>query len=1060
MIGNYTAYHVHSDYSLLDSATNYKDYIDKAVALGQTAIAFSEHGNTKGWVKKKLACDAAGIKYIHACEVYLTRSLLQNVNGEQKKVRDNYHTVLIAKNFAGLLELNRLVSISTDESHNYYDGRISFEEFVNTSRNIIATSACLASPLNKLDVSDPWYERLVRRYDYLEIQPHNCQDQINFNRHLAELSVRYGVPLIAGTDAHSVDKYKSECRDVLMSYKGQYYDGEEDMDLTYKSYDELCKAFEKQDALPKDLYMQAIENTNRMANSVESFELDRSNKYPILYGSAEKDTEVFVKNVWDSLDEKVANGVIPISQKESFASALNTEIETFKKIGMCGFMQSMSEFIRWCHNNGIVTGFCRGSVGGSRAAYVTDTIDLNSEVWNTVFSRFANEDRTELGDIDIDVIDTDRPKIFEYIINRFGTEKTARVPSYGTAQGNKAIEIIVGAMHKDWCRNNPTKDKKDTPYSVEFSKQMKSEYEKNPDEFCENHKDIAYYLNGLLDVKVSQSFHPAGIIVSPVNLAENYGTFMRDKEIVLQIDMDEAHDVGLVKYDMLILRNIGIIKDTCEMAGIKYPKSHELDWYDKEVWDDMIRSPVGIFEFEGDFAFKLLKDFKPQSIFDMSLVTACIRPSGASYRNDLIARKSHSNPSSMIDELLKDNLGYLVYQEDVIKFLQQICGLSGSEADTVRRGIAKKKMEILDGMLPKIINGYCEKSDKPREEAEEEVKEYLKVIEDASSYMFNYSHSVAYCMIGYLCAYLRKYYPFEFVTALFNRAANDEDVTNATHLANELGIEIIKPKFGVSKGDYFFDRKQKVIAKGIASVKHLNGSVADELYNMSQAKQYTYFMDFLLDAEYLTFDSRKRDILVKIGYFSDFGTVKELLRLIDIYNFFHKSSGKGMKTSVKKSEISENMYSLISPYITDVLKSGRTSASSYQIIDIVGLLHTLEDYIKSLDIGDVDYKTHMDNQKEYLGYIDMTTGKAEDRRKLIILEVFPLSKEKHIPPWGYAVKTQSIGSGKTARLTIQSEIFEHKPLKEYDVVRANHVYQNKKGFWYMDYYTKITANNI
>ena len=204
----------------------------------------------------------------------------------------------------------------------------------------------------------------------------------------------------------------------------------------------------------------------------------------------------------------------------------------------------------------------------------------------------------------------------------------------------------------------------------------------------------------------------------------------------LTIDMEDLHEVGAAKYDLLALRNVKIIRDACRYIGVPYPKTHEINWDDEAVWKDMLRSPVGIFQMESKFAFDSLKKFQPKSIFDMSLVTAAIRPSGESYRSELLARKPHKNPSPIIDELLKDNVGYLVYQEDIIAFLQQVCGLTGSEADTVRRGIARKKPEILEQYLPRIMDGYCSRSDKSRSEAEEEAKEFLRIIEDASSYMF------------------------------------------------------------------------------------------------------------------------------------------------------------------------------------------------------------------------------------------------------------------------------------------------------------------------------------
>ena len=233
-----------------------------------------------------------------------------------------------------------------------------------------------------------------------------------------------------------------------------------------------------------------------------------------------------------------------------------------------------------------------------------------------------------------------------------------------------------------------------------------------------------------------------------------------------------------------------------------------------------------------DFAYKVLKDFNTKSIDDMSLVTAMIRPSGSSYRDNLCKHIFNKNPSDMIDNLLKNNLGYLVYQEDVIAFLQYICGLTGSEADNVRRAIGRKDNERLQKALPQILEGYCNKSDKDRDVAENEAKVFLKIIEDASSYMFGKNHSYAYCLLGYLCGYLRYYYPYEFLTAFFNCSETEEDIANGTELAKFLGIKIKEPLFRHSRADYFYDKETKTIYKGISSIKYLNANVADQLYSL------------------------------------------------------------------------------------------------------------------------------------------------------------------------------------------------------------------------------------
>lgn len=637
----YFLYHLHSDYSLLDSCTDFREYADLVKKQGGAAIASTEHGFSRGWVSKKLYCDEIGVKFVHGVEIYLTESL-------EPKVRDNYHTVLLAKNWEGVKELNLLMRLSSNSEHFYYNNRISFDEFLGISDNIIKTSACLASPLNKLETTHPRFEELLKHYDYLEVQPHNCEEQIRFNKKLAKLSKRYGIPLVTGTDIHNSSKYKSECRDILMTAKRKKYDNEADFDLTYRTVDELLEMFRIQGALTRDEYYQAVENSNKMADICEDFKLDKSIKYPILYGSPEEDERIFGERVWQSFSDKLSAGIIPQEQEAPFREAMTEELRVFKKLKMSGFMLSMSDLVRWCKQEGMAIGTARGSVGGSRAAYVTDIIDLNPETWHTVFSRFCNEDREEVGDIDVDVVYDDRPRIFKYITERFGEDKTARVAAYGTLAGVSVIDEVCRAL-------SLSKDK--DRYSLRVAEKIKKEFLSDEETARKKYPEVFYYYDGLVGTRISQSIHPAGMVISPITLDDNYGTFEKDGEVCLLLDMEEAHEVGVVKYDFLALKTVKVIRDTCNYIGIPYPQTHSVDWNDEKVWNDICKNQTAIFQFESKFAADCLKKFKPNNVFDMSLVTACIRPSGASYRDELLSRKRHRNPSEIIDSLLSDNLG-------------------------------------------------------------------------------------------------------------------------------------------------------------------------------------------------------------------------------------------------------------------------------------------------------------------------------------------------------------------------------------------------------------------
>lgn len=935
MSNNYTVYHCHTESSLLDSCTNYKLYIDKAVELKQKAICFTEHGNIYNWIEKKMYCEKMGIKYIHGVECYLTESL-------DEKIRDNYHTILIAKNYKGFQELNALIDLSTQPDHFYYKPRLTFDEFCNISDNIIKISACLASPLNKFrkeysHLTTSAFHKLLTKYDYYEVQPHiNSEEQNEYNKWLVQLSKKFNKPLIAGTDTHSLNTYKAECRSILQQAKRIVFTNEDEFDLTYKSYDELVEMFAKQGCLLQDEYLSAIENTNIMANSVEDFKLDTSFKYPPLY---DNDIKVMNKRINTMYQDKLKKGII--THNPEYRKRILEEMRVFNKIGMVGFMLFMSELVSWCWENNIPIGFCRGSVGGSTVAYITDIIDVDPVVWNTVFSRFCNEDRKEIGDIDIDVSPTQRHLVYDYIINRFGQDKTAYILAIGTISDKGTIDEIGRALD----------------ISLDEVAQIKKEYEVNPELTRTKYPKIFYYFDGLVNTAISQSMHPAGIIASPVTLPDNYGTFWSEGKRILQINMEEVHEVSLVKYDILGLKNIEICKDACSLVGINYPKSHEINWDDNLVWEDIITSPTGIFQFEGDYAFDLLKTYVPTKINHLSLINASLRPSGASYRDRLIAKEINHNPSQLIDDLLAENNGFLVFQEDTIKFLQQICGLSGSEADNIRRAIGRKQADRLQAALPVILDGYCNSSPQPRHIAEQEAKAFLQIIEDSSNYQFGYNHSTGYSMIGYLCGYLRYYYPIEFITSYLNNANNEDDISNGTALAKTKGVKIKPIKFRFSKDTYFPDKQNNAIYKGIASVKFLNADIAQKMYEMREQGFFT-FIDFL---KVNPCDSRQTEILIKLSFFSEFGKSQKLLQEYELFNTYYG------KKQLKKDKISLDE--------SIVLKYSTATEKMYKITDSEGLLNEL---CNSLEDKDISIRDRLSAEQEYLGYIDYKNPKAPE----------------------------------------------------------------------------------
>lgn len=633
MSNNYVLTHLHDYYSLLDSVTPFEAYCKRAQSLGMKYIARTNHGNIFNWISATRTAQDYGLQFLHGCEVYLTRSL----DGE--KVRDNYHTILIARNYDGVRELNKLVSISNQRDHFYYKPRLSFDEFLGISDNIISTSACVAGPLARLDEDDPYFDRLVRKYTFLEVQPHvGFTEQMFLNKRLADISHATGKPLICGTDTHCLDKYAMDCRKIVMARKHIAYAAEDDLDLTMHSYDEVVDMFRKQGVLSEDDYMAALDNTNLLAEMCAPVEQECSIKYPILNSSAENDKKIYLETVDRMLEDKISSGVIPQSEAQAFREGVKEENRVFDKLNMYGFMLFMHTIIAWCHSHGIPTGPGRGSVGGSKIAYILDITDIDPIKFGTIFSRFASEYRVEQGDIDTDVCPDQQEIVFNHIIDEFGKDYTGFIVTFGTiATIKSAVNDVCGGLGELWKMQNlheaqiknakkqlealtdddkiaelkrqiaewsayDKKHESDNPYSVARSNKIKNEFVADEAKAREKYKDVAYYIDGLIGVPVSQSRHPAGICVSPERLDENVGTFIdSDEKIVCQLGMDDIHTRNYVKLDILGLNTLQIIRDAFKLAGYDHiPKCHEFNFDDQKVWQDTLRSPVGLFQMEGE----------------------------------------------------------------------------------------------------------------------------------------------------------------------------------------------------------------------------------------------------------------------------------------------------------------------------------------------------------------------------------------------------------------------------------------------------------------------------
>ena len=884
---NYTVMHLHSDLSNgvtnIDSITKFNQYVDYAKSLGMKALGFSEHGSVFSWVKKKEAIESAGMKYIHAEEFYVTKNL-------DEKVRDNWHCLLIALNYDGVKEINTLSSKSfnRDDNHFYYVPRITFDDLIHTSKNVVISTACLGGILVHADndVRKLFVKFLTENSDrcYLEIQHHNVEEQIKYNKYLYKLSQKYDIPLIAMTDTHALNEEHLLGRSILQQSKNIHFDNEEGWDLTFKTYDELVDAYKKQDSLPMDVVLEAIDNTNKLADKVEEFSLDKSYKYPHLWEDSEK---LFIKKIKDGIKRR---GVDKYPNRQEYADRVKYEMEAYKHNGAIDFMLLMEDIVSWCRDNDIGIGYGRGSVNGSIIAWLLGITEMDSIKHKLNFDRFMNIERVSLSDIDTDFPPSRIEEVKQYVFNHPGLY-CSDIITFNTIADKGAIRDVGRALKMPLDEVGQICDAVDN--------------EEKYAEIREQYPELFKYVDMVKGTIISCGNHPCGMVVAPRPLEDEIGlcTTSTDACAISQIYMKEVDGLNYVKLDLLKLDTIELINNTCKLAGIERCTPDNLDITDVDVWNSMRDDTTSIFQWEGrtgdDYIKKLLSDkniekFKEvdENIDRMTLLSignSAIRPAGASYREDLANGIVRESGSEAIDDFLKPTFGYLVFQCQIIEFLHEYCGFTMGEADVVRRHFAKKTGTEED--IPRIKAGFVDtmknKYQMNKEESEKSIVAFLQVIEDASNYLFSINHSQPYSYEGYACAWLRYYYPVQFLTCALNINRSNDDKTKAlTNYANKVGIKIMPIRFRYSTFEYTGDAGNKRIYKAISSIKHMNDKVAQELYALKDNK-YDNFLELLVDINNTSCNSRQLQILIDLGFFDEFGHPNMLTKQNEIFNLFY-----------------------------------------------------------------------------------------------------------------------------------------------------------------------------
>ena len=918
------------------------------------------------------------------------------------------------------MELNKLStkSFNREDGSYYYAPRITIDDVKNTSDNIIVSTACLGGVLNKApeDVKKDFFEWIVKNKHrcYLELQPHLDDDQIRYNQSLWALSKSYGVPLVMCTDTHALNSTHVEGRTILQKSKNIHFDGEDKFHLEMLSYEELVNLCRMQNALPLNVYLEAIENTNRIADQIETFNLNYEYKYPHLWG--DNSEEVLREKIRDGIKWR---GVDKLPNYQEYLDRIEYEMKAYIHNGAIDFMLLMEDIISWCKTQDILVGYGRGSCNGSIVAYLLGITEMDSIKHGLNFDRFMNTERVSLSDIDTDFPPSRINEVKQYIFNKHGLY-CSDIVTFNTIALKGAIRDVGRAL------GIPLAEVSDICNKIELDEAG-----------CRKaYPELFKYVDIVNGCVVSVGNHPCGLLCSSVSIDDRVGLFTTstDDVPISQINMKEIDLQNYVKLDLLKLDTIELINETCKLANIERLTPDNIDITDEKVWNSIRDDTTSIFQWEGatgdryikhllsDSNIKKFKELNPNIDYMtlLSIGNGAIRPAGASYRDDLANGVIRKSGNEAIDDFMKTTFGYLVFQEQIIQFLHEYCGYTMGEADVVRRHFAKKTGTEKD--IPQIKEGFAKTMAKDygmsREESEEVIADFIQVIEDASNYLFSLNHSQPYSYEGYVSGWLRYYYPLEFLTVALNINGDKEEKTNALiAYAHKMGIKINSPKFRFSRADYFCDSVNRIIYKGLGSIKHMSAQVAEDLYTLRDEK-FSNFIDLLYAIQELPNkpDSRQLDILVKIGYFQEFGNAKALLTGIEVFNKFYKCK------TIKVDKFKEMGYNIddVMPYV------GKATEKTLSQLDNKGIILALLRSMKMPKTTAVDMARW---QCEYLGYCSISNPN-EDPSNWLVLEI---KKNNYGTSWA---KLWNICYGCAREYRLNKKFAAANPVEVGDYIKA------------------------
>jgi DNA polymerase-3 subunit alpha len=801
---NFCHLHVHTEHSLLDGYGNAKQYTSKAKELGQDFCAITNHGNIDGLIRFQKEADKQRIKPVLGSELYVVSDMLIKHPHEKR-----YHVVVLIKNNTGFFNLSKMLTSANLEGF-YYKPRVSFEDLIKNGNGLIFLTGCTKSFLTHED----GYNVLSQLNDkfpgdvYLEVMPHNFQEQCLLNKKCEVLSDKFGIPLVATNDTHYINEDESFVHEVLLAIqtKAKWSDPNrfkfEVNGLFLRSEQQMKDAFAIQDSLRKSSYLLAMRNTMEIAEKCGDFRIQKQDIFlpKVLENGADEDLflkELCKKGYWDLFVGK-------IEDNQKYYVRFQEEFELIKKKGFVRYFLIVHEIAEWCRTNDVLLGPGRGSVSGRLIAFLIGVTSVDPLVHNLLFSRFIDEERIDFPDIDLDFQDNKRPLIRGHLEQLYGKNNIASVSTFMDMKGRSAIRDVgrvfdvpysdidefAKTIHDDEEKDNSVEVASHTPEGQKFNKKF-------PDIL-----NLAIKLEGQCR---SVGQHAAALIVSADDLTQGTrgNLSVRSGHEVINWGKDDAEYIGLMKLDILGLNTLTVLAETKRLIKQNHNKEIILEAIkldNPQVFEMLSRGEtVGVFQIGTGASTRLAKEVGIDNFATMGDVVALVRPGPAdSGQTEEYKRRKHGGTwkkkNRIYEKITKDTFGIIVYQEQVMQVINQVAGLPYSVADKIRKIISKKRdVKQFEQYKQMFVDG-CKKEETL---SGKEANEFWDMLEKHAGYSFNKAHSTAYSIISYWCAFCKLYYPAEFICANLTYGS-DGKKEELVKEARRIGLKIILPKAGIS----------------------------------------------------------------------------------------------------------------------------------------------------------------------------------------------------------------------------------------------------------------------